>query len=120
MEDFHNSKSTKDGKQYSCKACSKARMSTPEMMERRKRDAWLRCLRGFGITEEHYNEMFARQLGLCGICHKPENDIKLAVDHDHVTKVVRGLLCKKCNMAIGLLGDDPQIVTNAALYLQRA
>jgi hypothetical protein len=120
VEGFHNSKDSKDGKQTECKACQKERMSTPKMVERRKRSSWLACLKKLGVTEEWYDETFAHQLGLCAICHKPENDIKLAVDHDHVTSEVRGLLCKRCNMAIGLLGDDPQIVLNAALYLQRA
>lgn len=63
--------------------------------------------------------MFAEQLGLCAICHKPE-DIKLAVDHCHDTGKIRGLLCKRCNMGIGLLGDSPEITLNATLYLQRA
>lgn len=62
--------------------------------------------------------MYDSQMGLCSICQKPECNIKLAVDHDHETGKVRGLLCKRCNMAIGLLDDDPHVVTRAALYLK--
>jgi hypothetical protein len=89
-------------------------------MERRKRYAWIACLKKFGMTEDDYQKMFDEQLGLCAICHKPENDIKLAVDHDHKTGKVRALLCKKCNMGIGLLGDDPDTILSASLYLRRA
>jgi Autographiviridae endonuclease VII len=119
VEDFHRSKSAKDGRQPECKVCQKARMSTPRMIEKRRRNAWLACLRKFSITEDDYNKMFDEQMGLCAICHKPENDIKLAVDHDHETGRVRGLLCKRCNMGIGLLGDNPDTLINATLYLRR-
>jgi len=118
VEDFHRNKRDASETQSQCKACNKARLSTPENIERRKRYAWLGCLKKFGITESDYNEMFDRQLGLCAICHKPENDIKLAVDHNHDTDEVRGLLCKRCNMAIGLLGDNYETVLSAALYLK--
>jgi Autographiviridae endonuclease VII len=118
VEDFHRSSTSKDGIQYTCKTCNKARLSTPENVERRKRYAWLACLKKFGITEDQYHGMFDRQLGLCAICHKPENDIKLAVDHCHDTGKVRGLLCKRCNMGIGLLGDNPDTLISAAMYLK--
>lgn len=57
----------------------------------------------FGITYETYLKMFKRQKGLCAICKKPERETvngkikRLAVDHDHKTGKVRGLLCGKCN-----------------------
>lgn len=120
MESFHVSRKSKDGKQRECKQCIKERMSTPEMMEKRRNSAWLSCLRKFGITEADYNRMFDEQAGLCAICHNPELEIKLAVDHCHETGMVRGLLCKRCNMAIGLLGDNPDTIMNAMLYLRRA
>lgn len=41
----------------------------------------------------------------------------LDVDHDHATGEVRGLLCNRCNQAIGLLQDDPLIVRSALVYL---
>lgn len=117
VEDFHRGRN-KDGRSSNCKACDKARLSTPEMAKKRRLHSWRACLRKFGITEDDYNEMFERQMGLCAICHKPEVDIKLAVDHCHETGKVRGLLCKRCNMAIGLLGDDPDTIISAALYLK--
>lgn len=101
-------------------------MSTPEMKAKRRRSAWLKKLEKFGITEGDYDRMFDEQAGLCAICHEPDS-IKLAVDHDHACcdgdyscgKCVRGLLCKRCNMAIGLLQDKPDIIMNAALYTRK-
>ena len=120
VEDFHRSKKSKDGRQGRCKTCQKALNSTPGMAEKRKRHAWLACLKKFGITEDEYMKMFDVQNGVCAICHRPELDVKLAVDHDHRTLKVRGLLCKRCNMGIGLLGDNHETVMTASLYLRRA
>jgi len=120
VESFHRSKKSKDGRQSTCSACNKKRLSTPENVERRRALSWRACLKKFGITEDDYNKMFESQLGLCAICHKPEAEIKLAVDHDHDTGRIRGLLCKKCNMGIGLLGDNPDTLATALLYLRRA
>src|SRR5438105_9932161 len=56
----------------------------------------------FGITQAEYDQMFEEQDGVCKICRKPESRIcrgilcRLAVDHDHKTGKVRGLLCSKC------------------------
>lgn len=117
VESFHRSKKSKDGYQSQCKACQKARLSSPENAERRRHYAWLASIKKFGITEDQYNQMLEKQLGLCAICHKPDT-IKLAVDHCHETGKVRGLLCKRCNMAIGLLDDDPDRIISAALYVK--
>lgn len=78
----------------------------------------------FGITLEQYNEMFERQGGVCAICKKPETWLyrdkvrALAVDHDHETGRVRGLLCGNCNRAIGQMLDDPERLRRAADYLE--
>lgn len=54
------------------------------------------------------------------ICARPpENGKILNVDHCHETDAVRGLLCSKCNFAIGLLDDNPEYATKAAEYLRR-
>lgn len=83
-------------------------------------------LRKFGLTYEQYEEMFRAQDGVCAICLKAETALAsgkiraLAVDHDHATGVVRGLLCDRCNRAIGFLADDPLRAESLARYLRRA
>lgn len=54
----------------------------------------------YGISQEDYDRMVSDQEGKCAICCE---EAKLHVDHDHATKKVRGLLCVKCNTAIGKL-----------------
>ena len=54
----------------------------------------------YGITPEEYARMLAAQEGRCFFCRKPRRKL-LAVDHDHVTGRVRGLLCTPCNTSLG-------------------
>lgn len=58
-----------------------------------------------GITAEVYQGMFARQQGCCAICVQPQGKRRLSVDHDHKTGKIRGLLCHRCNVALGFLED---------------
>lgn len=77
-----------------------------------------RLLLDFGITVEQYDALYQTQDGLCKICGKPCATGKaLAVDHDHETGVVRGLLCTKCNVALGQFGDDINLLASAIVYL---
>lgn len=57
--------------------------------------------RKFGITPEDYATMLEAQGGVCLICQAPPKKHRLAVDHDHATGAIRGLLCSKCNSALG-------------------
>lgn len=94
--------------------------NTPEAKARR-RDLHLQ--RSYGITSEDYDRMFAAQGGRCGLCgnegSNTERSAELAVDHDHETGVVRGLLCHDCNTGLGKLGDDPALLRKAADYVER-
>ncbi len=62
----------------------------------------------YGITQKEYNKLFYKQKGCCAICGKHQSEFKrrLAVDHNHLTKEVRGLLCTLCNQGIGMLNVD--------------
>ena len=74
--------------------------------------------RKFGITIADYDALLASQGDGCAICKSPcPTGRRLAVDHDHATKAVRGLLCHSCNLGIGKLGDDPERLLAAAKYL---
>ena len=72
----------------------------------------------YGLTVEEHDEMLAAQGGGCAICGRaPRPDISLHVDHDHETGAVRGLVCFRCNNALGDLNDDPALLDRAATYL---
>ena len=73
-----------------------------------------------GLSIADYDELLEKQDGVCAICGKPETykeNQNLAVDHDHETGRVRGLLCRKCNLGIGQLQDDPSLLWKALEYL---
>ncbi len=75
--------------------------------------------RTFGLTLEDYDRMLAEQDGGCAICGDPPGTTALHVDHCHETGEVRGLLCFRCNSALGNLRDDPDIITLALVYVTR-
>lgn len=62
--------------------------------------------------------MLAHQEGRCAICDKPPVKRALHVDHDHVTKKVRGLLCFNCNRRVLGRQRNPEIMRSAARYLE--
>ena len=77
----------------------------------------------YGISTEEYEQMVADRKGLCDCCNekviaKPPLD-KLVVDHCHNTGKIRGLLCNKCNVGIGILGDTVENINRAISYLER-
>lgn len=63
----------------------------------------------FGMDIEQYELIFANQNHCCAICKMPPSKKSLSVDHCHTTGKVRGLLCHKCNSAVGLVDDSPEI-----------
>lgn len=71
----------------------------------------------YGITLEEYDILLTKQGGKCAICGRVETDSYFCVDHDHKTKVVRGILCFYCNTALGMLSDDLETVKKAVAYL---
>jgi hypothetical protein len=71
----------------------------------------------YGISLERYAALVAAQNGVCAICSQPPGKRRLAVDHCHTTKAIRGLLCVNCNTAIGKLNDDPELLRRAIAYL---
>lgn len=65
--------------------------------------------------------MLAAQGGKCGICLASESGRpgwSMAVDHDHATGRIRGVLCYQCNTALGRLDDSPERLLAAAQYLE--
>lgn len=77
----------------------------------------------FGISLADYSQMIKDQENRCAICGQPETHKRngrikaLAVDHDHKTGKVRGLLCFDCNTGIGKLKDSVELLQSAIRYL---
>ena len=109
-----------------CKECDKNRHASKEsyyaIVKRKSRYK----LAGFlnkdktVFTLASYDRLYQIQSGRCGICarHQSELSQSFAVDHDHLTNVVRGLLCFDCNTAIGKLGDTEENLMKAISYLR--
>lgn len=75
--------------------------------------------RRFGMTVADYNSILTAQDGKCAICGKLASSAKrrFALDHDHSTGKVRGLLCFRCNYGIGWFQEDPARLSRASEYL---
>lgn len=98
-----------------CKICCR-RQARNSYHRYRTKQIERRLNRKYGLTSVEYDRMVAAQSGLCGICGvKPST--KLHIDHDHVTGLVRGLLCGGCNRMLGFAGDNPARLQSAILYL---
>jgi len=89
-------------------------------------DICKKCTRGeylrteYGLSLEIYGKILDAQGGGCSICGKTpkQNGKRLAVDHNHKTGAIRGLLCTNCNLALGYLKDSPERCRRAAEYLE--
>lgn len=117
-------------------ACyQRARRLCQNPAEIRRANLWAK----YRITPEEYDALRAKQDYRCGICGINEADVNLsrvggrprrdgrpllkvplAVDHDHKTVAIRGLLCPQCNAGLGAFGDDPNRLRAAIAYLKRA
>lgn len=76
-----------------------------------------RLMANFGLTEDEYAAILEEQGGVCAICGKPpKEDRRLAVDHDHTTMAVRGLLCYMDNKIILGARTTEQLI-KAAQYV---
>lgn len=74
----------------------------------------------YGLSPEQYMEILEAQQGKCAICREePTTKRGLAVDHNHKTGQVRGLLCTGCNTALGSFKDSEEILTSAIEYLRK-
>ena len=111
---FPTDKRRPDGTGSQCKDCRR--------LGRRRID----LMKKYDLTPEDYNEISDFQGGICNICGQAETSINysnkkinpLAVDHNHKTNVVRGLLCKRCNMVLGKVKDDTRLLRRMIDYLE--
>lgn len=75
----------------------------------------------YGMSSDEYTSLLEIQNGSCAICNKlPDTHATykvLAVDHDHASKRVRGLLCSQCNVGLGMFQHNPKLLLKALEYL---
>ena len=78
-----------------------------------------RVIKIYGLQPGQYNQIYVRQGGTCAICRRARGIARnLAVDHDHATGLVRGLLCSRCNEMLGHLRDDIETAQRVIAYLR--
>lgn len=119
-KDLYNSSA---GYSWICKECSKAK----QVAYRRNNPLKAKDVdlyQNFGIRIADYNKMFLEQGGCCKICKINQSKLRraLAVDHNHITGQIRGLLCDTCNAGIGYLKADDgiQLLNNAITYISES
>lgn len=142
VDNFTKNKRYSDGLQSYCRGCMKQyRKDNKERMDA-NRAAWFEknadhardkhMQNTYGITLEKYNALLLVQDNCCAICGSDSpgmrngKELSFSVDHDHnccpgkksCGDCVRGLLCSKCNLALGLFGDDEQVLMTAIQYLR--
>jgi hypothetical protein len=84
-------------------------------------------LKRYGLTVDDYIRMEQERGAMCDACGKPETErARLSIDHDHSCcpgnescgKCIRGLLCFRCNTALGLIKDDPETLKKMLEYIK--
>ena len=80
-------------------------------------------LKKIGFTSELYEQRLQEQNGLCAICRielttGSKNGTNACADHCHVTSTARGILCTKCNTALGMMDDNQEHLIAASAYLK--
>lgn len=81
-----------------------------------------KSLEKYGISHQEYLYILTAQDGVCATCgtDNPGSNLKhFCIDHDHVTKEVRGLLCTTCNTALGLVSDNMETLGKMLLYIKQ-
>ncbi|MFC4010446.1 endonuclease VII domain-containing protein [Nonomuraea purpurea] len=111
--EFGANRAAKDGLTAYCKPCH-TRVTLENRIKNHGSDRNYKLKLRYGITEDDFERMLARQGGLCAICQVVPGTF---VDHCHRTGAVRGVLCFNCNNGLGHFGDNLVLLELAAHYL---
>ena len=103
-----------------CKPCVNKRTKQWKLDNPEKWKATQRQSR-HGISDSMYQRLISYQMFRCGICREVWNPSskRFAIDHDHKTGKTRGLLCVRCNVGLGYMRDNPEILRSAIEYLEQ-
>lgn len=115
LEDFVRNRAEPSGRHWYCKPCWNARVKAQKQRLYGGERNFL-LSRRYGISTDEVIWLINEQGLLCPLCQKR---IPNHVDHDHVTGAIRGILCFKCNGALGKFDDDPARIRSAIEYLSR-
>lgn len=113
VADFGGNRSTRSGLTAYCKPCHTIVTRENKIKKYGSERNYLLQYR-YGITEDDFERMLARQGGLCAVCQSVPGTF---VDHCHRSGAVRGILCFNCNNGLGHFGDNLVLLELAALYL---
>lgn len=102
-----------------CDSCALKRHRAKTLSDRWRKGLW----ESYKITPAEYLVIFEKQNGRCLICNgtavgRGKKNNRLAVDHNHQTGKIRGLLCSKCNTGLGLFNDSQVLLEKAIEYLK--
>ena len=123
--DFQKSKNRPDGLQHMCRQCKADhyRKNAGEVRDKMREQR-------FGINREEFDALFESQGNLCAICRGDDPGTNFwAVDHDHACcpgsdktcgQCIRGILCSRCNHALGHARDSVEILSAMIDYLGKA
>ena len=123
LEDYYLSRkdpTKKSSYSYECKECTVKR--TTEYNKKNSKSVRSQYLkRNYGLTFEEFETMLSDQDNCCAVCGGKETygrHKRFTVDHNHNTGKVRGLLCHRCNTAIGLVNEDIHTLKSMIQYLE--
>lgn len=123
-DSFYKDKNAPTGYGYECKRCKyngrKAWIArSPESYQKqRKKAREINRFKGTGFTPEDFDYKIKEQDYKCAICGTDDpGKTNWHADHCHATGIKRGVLCMRCNTALGFLDDDTDRLANAILYL---
>lgn len=127
LAEFSPNRRAWDGRQSACRTCDRQRQkefaATPDGKKAVRRwEDRSRLKYRYGVSIEDYERRVSLQSGKCAICNRVPTTgrgKRLQIDHDHTTGRFRGLLCHKCNTALGTFGDDLEGVMKVVAYLRR-
>lgn len=114
LERFWRNKKGRFGRYSLCRDCPSGLIAAHQ---RATRSSSLKSK--YGIDIDEYERIWYSQGGRCAVCNRRGGSRGLAVDHNHETNQVRGLLCGECNMGLGRFHDNPVLLSRATEYLLR-
>lgn len=108
IKEFGLKSQRKDGHDTYCRDCNNIREQIKGTKQQRP-----------PLSREEYNRKLQEQGGVCAICKTPPKRRRLHIDHNHQTGQIRDLLCHNCNLAFGMMREDPKHIKALLAYAEK-